>query len=118
MKNKLHILVLLSFLSGIIAPACGFAWGGTYSVVEICTAQGFENRIVMNEGQGDSPSHQMQEQCEFCFSKTHLTAYITNSALFEKIYTKAEKQRFRLYQDIVASRYATNTSSRGPPSLI
>lgn len=120
MKNKLHILVNVfvfwAFLGGIIAPACGFAWGRTYSVVEICTAQGFENRIMMDDEQ-DSP-HQMQEQCEFCFTSANLTAFLVPDNYSQKLSDISEKIRITQYEDIVLSRFQTNISSRGPPSFI
>lgn len=120
MKNKLHILVHVfvfwAFLGGIIAPACGFAWGGTYSVVEICTAQGFENRIVMDDEQ-DTP-HQMQEQCEFCFTHQNMTAFLPDIQTVEHYVYAFEKRCITQYEDILLSRSIDHTSPRGPPSYI
>lgn len=116
MKNKLHILVLIAFLTGIIAPACGFAWGGSYSVVEICTAQGFENRIVMNDEQ-DSPHH-MQEQCEFCFTNQKITASLMSKYEIEQHLYAVEKKRIFQYEDVLLSRSIDHTSPRGPPTII
>ena len=116
MKNKLHILVLIAFLGGIIAPACGFAWGGKYSVVEICTAQGFENRIVMNDEQ-ELP-HQMQEQCEFCFTHQNVAAFLPDTQKIEPYLHTFERNRIAQYEDILLSRSIDHTSPRGPPSYI
>ncbi len=116
MTQKLHIIVLLAFLGGIIAPACGFMWGGNYSVIEICTASGIENRVVTNEDQPDTP--QTQDQCEFCFTNAKLDSYFLPSNAANKIAFHADKHRFQQYQDIVTAKYQTNISSRGPPSFI
>lgn len=116
MTQKLHIIVLLAFLTGIIAPACGFMWGGNYSVIEICTSNGIENRVIANDDQPSTP--QTQDQCEFCFTSANLTAFLMPEGRHTKIAYAAEKIRFEQYEDIVLTRFQTNISSRGPPSFI
>ena len=71
MRNIVHFIVIFTFALGIIAPACGFAWSGKYSVIEICTANGYEARIVANDEEPNTPNHQMSDQCQFCFSNAH-----------------------------------------------
>jgi len=112
----LHFFVMAAFLGGIIAPACGFMWGGNFSVIEICTAQGLENRIVTNDqNEGDIPAHKTADQCQFCFSHANLVADIAPDFSLETIQFQAEKLKFRAYEDIVLSKLKTNISSRGPP---
>lgn len=118
MTQKLHILVLIAFLAGIIAPACGFMWGGQYSVIEICTTDGIESRVVMNEGQQNSPHQNMQDQCEFCFSNANIISFLPSKIIISQNENYAEKLRFRDYESIALSRLNTDTSPRGPPIFI
>lgn len=74
MKRFLHVFVLIAFLTGIIAPACGFAWGGKFSVVEICTAQGIEQKIVESDDEEQSPS--AHEECLFCFQSANMNGFL------------------------------------------
>lgn len=116
MAQKLHILLLISFLGGIIAPACGFAWGGNFSVVEICTTEGIETRLIESDEKPADPK--AEGQCEFCFTQANLTTFLPKAQNLEKIAYASEKIRFGQYQDIVLSKYQSNISSRGPPSFI
>jgi galactose-1-phosphate uridylyltransferase len=118
MKNIFHIFLLIAFLGGIIAPACGFSWGGKFSVVEICTTQGIELRVVQDDTTPDTPRNQhASEQCEFCFSNTHITAlnHDASQNLIFSAYT--ERLRFDLYETIYLSRIKNNLSARGPPII-
>ena len=66
MPQKLcHFFILTAFLLGIIAPACGFAWNGKFSVIEICTAKGIEQKIVSNDDL--PPKHPLA----FCVAVIH-----------------------------------------------
>ena len=119
MKQTLHIIVLTAFLGGIIAPACGFAWGGKYSVIEICTAQGLESRIVDNDSNSDNnPAQKMADQCQFCFSQAHLSAFLVNERVLEQAYFAAEKIRFNLYKTIYLSRRHSDHAARAPPAFV
>lgn len=108
--------MLIAFLGGIIAPACGFMWGGNYSVIEICTLDGIESRIVENEDTPDTP--RTADQCEFCFTNANLDSHFTTLSTTYKADFQANKHRFKQYIDIVLARYHSNISSRGPPALI
>ena len=119
MRQTFHILALIAFLLGIIAPACGFAWNGKYSVVEICTAQGYESRIVINnEEPANTPKHQMADQCQFCFSSVHVTGFVPNSILFEGFKAYALKLSYIQYEISLLSRLTSHEQPRGPPTLV
>ena len=117
MKNSLHIFVLIAFLLGIIAPACGFMWGGAYSVIEICTAQGLESRVIADNQQPDHPP-QTKKQCDFCFQSANLTAYLPKMAALEKISFQSTKIRFSSYKTVLLSRGTSKNSARAPPVFI
>jgi len=115
-----HIFVLLAFLGGIIAPACGFAWGGKYSVVEICTTEGIESRVVNNDQQpenSDFPTH-FEEQCQFCFAQTNLTAFLPHNEHIETAFFIKDKIRFRHYDALLQSHLTRDNIARAPPILI
>jgi hypothetical protein len=118
MKAILHIFILIAFLAGIIAPACGFMWGGQYSVIEICTAQGIETRIVANEDQPSAPMPNMANDCAFCFASANMVSFLPEATAIERQAFRAEKIRFGQYENIVLARLNTNISSRGPPAVI
>lgn len=117
MKRVLYIIMLIAFVGGVIAPACGFAWGGKYSIIEICTSQGIEMKIVPQDGQSnDMPA--MSDQCQFCFASANITASIVSERQIEKIAYQAERIKFQRYAIIVLSRGIDDTSPRGPPALV
>ncbi len=120
MRQTLYITILIAFLGGIIAPACGFMWGGQglhkYNVIEICTLDGIESRLVANEELPDAPK--TADQCEFCFTNANLMAFFAESSRIERLAYRAEKLRYGQYTDIVLAKYHSNISSRGPPSFI
>jgi len=120
MKNLTHILVLLCFLAGLIAPACGFSWGGKYSVIEICTSQGIESRIVENapSNENSPENHQMSDDCQFCFQNAHLKAFLVPQTDFQKLVFTTQKQKYALYEAVFLSRVKTPQSLRGPPILV
>ncbi len=122
MRQILHIAALTAFLAGIIAPACGFAWGnnggGKYSVIEICTANGYESRIVENDQEPSTPNHKMVDQCQFCFSSAHLTGFISDALSIEEFKTHALKLNYARYETSLLSRFTSHEEPRGPPALI
>lgn len=109
---------MVAFLGGIIAPACGFMWGGQYRVIEICTAKGLENRVVADTSDNGNPNNKMAKDCEFCFANANVLAHLPASSSLIKVAFTAEKLKFQHYEDILLSRLNTDISSRGPPSLI
>jgi hypothetical protein len=118
MKNFSHSLVLLCFLVGVLAPACGFSWGGKYSVVEICTSQGIEQRVV-NADDSDTPTAPtMSEDCQFCFASANMKAFLPNDLSLVTIGFVAEKQRFAFYTLTVLSLTTSHEEPRGPPALV
>ncbi len=103
---------------GFIAPACGFMWGGQYSVVEICTSQGIEQHIVADNTNPSQPDHKTaDEQCEFCFQNINLGNYLLNThditTLYFDIRTKIRFTR----QNIITDNFSTLPLARGPPVL-
>ena len=105
----------MAFLGGIIAPACGFAWGGKYSVIEICTAQGFETKIVDNDQ--DQPQH-IADQCQFCFANAHLTSFLPKTTNIETVVFYTNKIRFNQYETVFLSRVQHDHAARAPPSIV
>jgi len=118
-KNICHIFILFAFLTGIIAPSCGFAWNGKYSIIEICGAQGTKQKVVSN--QDLPPSEHIptaQNECQFCFQNSHVLANFVPSqtlnhssvAIIQNIIARHNI----LYRQIL-SQYHT---ARGPPSFV
>lgn len=125
MQQKLSLFITISFLLGIIAPACGFMWGGQgSSMIEICTAQGIEMRLVTNDLQpNQDPTNQpsnpmMGDNCDFCFQNANFTGALLNTATLEKIGFQSNKIRFHLYETILLSHTSYNNTARGPPTLV
>lgn len=116
MKKGLHIAVLLAFLVGVIAPACGFVWGGKYSVIEICTAQGMESRVVSNEDQPQKPHY--EEQCQFCFAQANIKSFLSVSVELEQRLGVFERVQFGQYQEILLSRLSQDHAARAPPAFV
>lgn len=119
MSKYLHILILIAFLGGIIAPACGFSWGGKYSVVEICTAQGIELKLVDGEGQ-PAPKHtpKIKDQCQFCVNHQHLAKAITSDPILIHFAYTQEKLRFSSFETAFLKRFETPIHARAPPVLV
>lgn len=119
MKNFVHSAVLIIFLLGIIAPACGFAWGGQYSVIEICTAQGFETKIVENGQKPDgAPHHKMAGECQFCFSNAHVTSFIPEISVVTSLAYDSLDKKIYLNTLKRAQRLSFDHSARAPPSAL
>ena len=118
MKNFTHSFILLCFLVGVVAPACGFSWGGKYSVVEICTAQGIEQRVVDTAPTDDSSPHKtVGEDCQFCFAAANMKAFLPADMPVMKAAVSLQKQRINHYTLIVLSRTTSHEEPRGPPVL-
>lgn len=116
-RNMMAWLILLSFLIGFIAPACGFSWGGKYSVIEICTTQGIESRIVENNNnQGDH--EQTTEQCQFCFQNAHLKDYFLPPSTFIDDFQALQRVQVNQYYSALLNRVYSPQNPRGPPSFI
>ncbi len=117
-----HFLVILALLVGVIAPACGFAWGNNqYSVIEICTAQGIENRLVENENveNENTPNEpHLYESCAFCFAQNNQDDLdiISERALFQ--YVTTHKIKARQFDIARLAKSRTPQSPRAPPTLI
>jgi len=127
MRNIIHFAVIFTFTLGIIAPACGFAWGNNAkdgSFIEICTAQGIEKRFIASEGSNESsPSnnqspHKAKIQCQFCFASSNLQALTPVSLSIEISYAYAIKQTYGQYEVILLSKDTTHEQPRGPPYLV
>ena len=117
MRNIVHFIVIMVFGLGIIAPACGFTWGGgNYNLIEICTAQGFEKRLVKDDT--DPPTHHIADQCQFCFANTHLTDNINFTNLQSIEFTYQEHQYFTPSHQIVAIFLSHAYQPRAPPFLV
>ena len=118
MKNFCHSVILLCFLAGVLAPACGFSWGGKYSVVEICTSQGIEQRVVDATPEDDSdPAQTMAEKCQFCFATANMKAFLPADLAMAQATVSVQKQRVERYTLIVLSRPTSHEEPRGPPVL-
>ena len=126
MIKTLHILTLTAFMLGIIAPACGFAWGNNggnnagnaqYSLIEICGAQGIETRLVKNEDAPEAPSH-IIDQCEFCFANANFIGLLMDNPNSNLYASYTAKLKHALYEDRLFTRYISHAHPRGPPSLV
>jgi hypothetical protein len=117
MSKTTHIIVIAAFLLGIIAPACNFAWGGKFSVVEICTAQGIEQKLVENKQQPDRPPA-MEDNCSFCIASVTVKIFVPDIILAEKQIARGEKIRFRLYEATYLSRLSKTGQPRAPPQIL
>jgi len=123
MKTRFgNFLILIAFLAGVIAPACGFSWNGqgnnNYSLVEVCTTEGIEMKVVENDTAPSTPHEQASEDCQFCFQNHHVMANIlptqTHSAQIYSLTAKILNTHDILYRQIL-SQYHT---ARAPPSYI
>lgn len=117
-KRSAHILILIAFVMGVLAPACGFSWNGKFSLVEICTTEGIEMKVVENGSSPNTPQHQASDDCQFCFQNAHLIADVTimqtaHHPHYGKI-AKIVHAHEILYRQIL-SQYHT---ARGPPSFV
>ncbi len=108
-----HFFVLLAFLVGVIAPACGFSWSGKYSVIEICTSQGMESRIVSKEGQPKAPH--VEKQCQFCFAQANLKSFLPVSMILERNLVIFERIKRRQYQAVLIFHLSRDHAARAPP---
>lgn len=119
MRAILHFFIIIAFLAGIIAPACGFLWGGNFSVIEICTAQGIESRIVADTGDSNNtPAHKTSDKCQFCFSHANLVADIAPDFTLETVHFQVEKLKFQAYERLVFARINPQAAARAPPFFI
>lgn len=116
MTKSLHFFVLFSFLIGIIAPACGFAWGGKYSVIEICTTEGIESRVVKGEQQPTKPH--ASEQCQFCFAHANLKSFLPDVKTLELTAFIFTKTQFQHYDLLFLSRLSRDHAARAPPVFV
>ena len=118
MRQTTLSLIIFSFMLGFIVPACGFMWGGKYSVIEICTDQGIEQRLVSDDTNPTQPTHdQSSKKCDFCFKTTHLNSYIippshTYLALYNTQITVLVN-----HQNFIALSLDHKLFARGPPHL-
>lgn len=120
MKHLMHIFVAIAFLTGVIAPACGFSWGGKYSVIEICTSEGIESRIVdtSQNGQNNLPAHKAGDQCQFCFQSANVKDSFPPLTQIKKKIVSLERIQYAQYETIILNTQHTPQSLRGPPALI
>lgn len=118
MKQALHILIAIAFLGSIIAPACGFSWGGKYSVVDICTSEGIESKIVANDENSDDEHQQMVDQCQFCFSHANLSGLVPVSTTIEALVFYGDKIRKNQYESVYLSRQQGDHAARAPPANV
>ena len=117
MRQLAHLFILISFLAGVIAPACGFSWGGKFSVIEICTAAGIESRIVENtqNRQNDTPEHDTSEQCQFCFQNANIKNTLSTPTQTNKVIVSLERIKHAQYETIILSSQREPQTLRGPP---
>lgn len=125
MNNFITFITVITFTLGIIAPACGFAWNkNDYSVIEICTVNGIENRIVSNdEAPNNAPNnvpaeHQTSEQCQFCFAQNNLEAHKAPSSLVLNSEFVAQKIKAVQFETTFLSKTRSPQSTRAPPALL
>lgn len=117
MNKKIHLITLLAFLLGLLAPACGFAWGGKYNVVDICTTAGIETKIIADSSDEQNTPSTVKDDCQFC----------SNAQNIDKIagYTNGYNNGFKLATvytalllDVLEYNQPQYYQSRAPPTLI
>jgi hypothetical protein len=78
MRFFCHAFIILGLLCAAFGPACQFLWGGQYSIVEICTAQGIEKQIVQSDETPPFPE-QAKNDCAFCLQQAHANALMPDT---------------------------------------
>lgn len=120
MRKITQIFILISFLTGVIAPACGFSWGGHFSVIEICTSDGIKSIVVNNskDSEKNFPNEKTSKQCQFCFQHANLKAFTPNIIQVEKLISTTEHIKLVQYKTIFLNIHQTPQIPRAPPKLI
>lgn len=117
MRFLIHQIVLLGFITALLAPACGFAWGGQFSVIEICTEKGIEHKIIADAQNNEAPSSPAYA-CQFCFQQMmgqgfqEAFDFITVPITFT---LTVKRFSLALYYQ---STLDQSRSPRGPPSIV
>lgn len=118
-KNFCAILMITAFLAAIIAPACGFSWNGKYSIIEICNAQGVEQKIVSNDELPPSKHQETTiEDCQFCFQNHHLTMALSHSPADKKMHAPLKKQIIAAHDMLYQQVRSHDRAARAPPVSI
>lgn len=115
MKHPVHTFVLIAFLAGIIAPACGFAWGGKFSVVEICTTEGIEQRLVENDQQDGEHVPSAENDCLFCFQTANFSGFLPEAIVSDVSYIVREEV-FKRDELAFFNSFSFDHGARAPPS--
>ncbi len=123
MSQKLcHFFILTAFLLGIIAPACGFAWNGKFSIIEICTAKGIEQKVVSNDDlpskHPSDPADHAQKECQFCFQNNNLVANIILPTQITHPKFSIENRVYAFHDTVYKHILSQYHSARAPPSYI
>ncbi len=117
-----HFIILTAFLLGIFAPACGFAWNGKYTVVEICTAKGIEKKIVSNDdlprNQPSDPTNHAQKECQFCFQKNNLIADFISPTQTTHLNHSFQNHILAFHDTVYKHILSQYHSARAPPTYI
>lgn len=119
MLKIFKLITLIAFITGLIAPACGFAWGGKYSVITICTDKGFESRVIAdNDQDNNAPSPLLHEKCQFCFSNHHVVAFLPPAPAQKTQIIALEKHIFSQHDVVLLSKFHSKVRPRAPPFLV
>lgn len=120
MNKTIHQIALLAFVIGLIAPACGFAWGGKYSVMEICSLDGIKQVIVSNNDQDPTtpdPTKSAKEKCSFCFGQKNIDQIAVADALssYDGVISSEDITE---YQRLISEENSSAYNPRAPPYFI
>lgn len=119
MRKPVLFLAILTFFLGVIAPGCGFAWSGKYTVLEICSGADVV-RIVLDENGApvEQPNHTEKEKCPYCFQYQNLAFDVPQHSEIYVSYILQAQQYQHFYLNLVKTYTHTPLQARAPPALI
>lgn len=119
MNKTIHHIALLAFIIGLIAPACGFAWGGKYSVVEICSLDGIKQVVIPNSEDPTEPipNKSTKEKCSFCFGQKNIDQISLVDILPSYDHALSDDTIIE-YQRLVSKNSGSAYNPRAPPFFI
>ena len=116
MNKNIHLITLLAFIISLLAPACGFAWGGKYSVVDICTTEGIERKVIADNSDDQNVPVQTKDDCQFCSNAQKIDKIAGYTNNFNTDFVQITIYRFASLA-ILKQNQPNYYQSRAPPSF-
>ena len=117
MRRILSALFILTFLAGILSPACVKLWGGeSTSYLEICTGSGLQKIALSDISQNKNSKHDEQvkdDSCLFCSSFS--TALISTAPVFNLSGHAVLPVRVKEQESAFTKTVRSLPESRAPP---